>query len=151
MPEYQPFEAPVLREPEMTLTQAKEAVAQKTAPRVSEESIKAKIKSVDYLPDGQLTICKITMQNGFMVIGHSAPASPENYDYQVGKRYAYENAFRQLWQLEGYLLRETLALDHRHGLMPGTTADEQRHELRQKLEDGKPFELPEDAAKKFDV
>jgi hypothetical protein len=36
--------------------------------------------------------------------GKAAPASPENFDPEVGKRYAYEDAFRELWPLEGYVL-----------------------------------------------
>jgi hypothetical protein len=44
--------------------------------------------------------------------GFSAPASPENYDEEVGKRYAYDNAFKPLWQLEGYLLREQLFIQY---------------------------------------
>jgi len=98
-----------MHEPSLSLDQAKEIVATKTAPRVTENGIKDKIESVDYLHHGQLTIAIITMSNGFMVHGVSAPASPENFDPEVGKRYAFDNAFKQLWQLEGYLLREKLA------------------------------------------
>lgn len=96
-------------EPTPTLDEAKAVVATKTAPRVTEESIKSRIAHVQYLLHGQLTIAIITMQNGFMVHGVSAPASPSNYDAAVGERYAYDNAFKQLWQLEGYLLRERLS------------------------------------------
>jgi hypothetical protein len=96
-------------EPKLSLTDAQEVVATKTAPRVTEASIKDRIASVDYLYQGQLTIAIITMGNGFMVHGVSAPASAANFDAEVGKRYAFDNAFRQLWQLEGYLLRERLA------------------------------------------
>jgi hypothetical protein len=96
----------------MSLEQAKATVATKTLPRVTEESITARISDVFYIGHNHLTICVITMQNGFMVHGVSAPASLGNYDAEVGKRYAYENAFRQLWQLEGYLLRDAL---HREG------------------------------------
>jgi len=95
-------------EPKLSLDEAKAVVAAKTAPRVTEESIKSRIKDVDYIYHAQLTICIITMVNGFMVNGVSAPASPSNYDLEVGKRYAYDNAFKQLWPLEGYLLRESL-------------------------------------------
>lgn len=49
-----------------------------------------------------LTLCIIVMKNGFSVIGTSAPMSPRNYDPQVGKLNAYENAFRQLWPLMAY-------------------------------------------------
>ena len=96
-------------EPELSLDQAKAVVATKTAPRVTEESIKAKIDKVEYILHVRFTIAIITMKNGFMVSGVSAPASPTNYDKAVGERYAYDNAFKQLWQLEGYLLREQLS------------------------------------------
>ena len=96
-------------EPSLTLDEAKAVVATKTAPRVTEESIKAKIADVSYITRDIMTIAIITMRNGFMVHGISAPASPANYDQAVGERYAYDNAFKQLWQLEGYLLREQLS------------------------------------------
>jgi hypothetical protein len=101
-------------EPTITLDEAKAIVATKTAPRVTEDSIKAKIKAVEYHEIEGLatstvgTLCVITMLNGWMSTGFSAPASPENFDQEVGRRYAYDNAFKQLWQLEGYLLREDL-------------------------------------------
>lgn len=95
--------------PELTLEQAQAAAAAKTAPKVTVESITEKIAGVNYLADGQLTIAVITMRNGFKVIGKAAAASPENHDPAIGQRYAYEDAFRQLWPLEGYLLREQLA------------------------------------------
>ena len=56
-----------------------------------------------------LTVCILVMQNGFTVIGKSAPASPENFDAEKGRRFAYEDAIKQLWPLEGYLLRSRLA------------------------------------------
>ena len=102
-------------EPTLSLDEAKAVVASKTAPRVTEESIKAKIEYVEYQsvgPEGgQLTgtLCIITMKNGWLSTGFSAPADPRNYDFEVGKRYAYDNAFKPLWQLEGYLLRDTLS------------------------------------------
>jgi hypothetical protein len=95
-------------EPILTLEEAKAVVSTKTAPRVTEESIKAKIRDVDYLSEALTTICMITMQNGFRFIGHSTPADARNYDSQVGQRYAYDNAFKQIWSHEGYLLREKL-------------------------------------------
>jgi hypothetical protein len=98
-------------EPELSLDEAKAVVATKTAPRVTEESIRARISNVSYVLRDQLTICIITMENGWLSTGVSAPASPENYDAEVGKRYAFDNAFKPLWQLEGYLLRQRLFED----------------------------------------
>jgi hypothetical protein len=98
-------------EPTVSLGQAKAIVETKTAPRVTEDSIKARIKCVDYLriEGTTLTICTITMVNGFTFVGKSASASPENFDVEVGKRYAYEDAFKPIWSHEAYLLREQLA------------------------------------------
>ena len=97
--------------PALSLAEAEGVVATKTAPRVTKESIEAKIASVEYLRHGLLTICVITMRNGWKQAGQTASASPENHDYEVAKRYAYENAFRPIWELEGYLLREKLRLE----------------------------------------
>lgn len=58
---------------------------------------------------GLLTVCIVVMKNGFTVIGKSAPASPENFNAELGKRFAYEDAIRQLWPLMGYALKDKLA------------------------------------------
>ena len=87
-----------------------ESAAVAVAPRVSLESIKAKIVWVDYgVHDDILTLCILKMQNGFYIVGESAPASPENFNAELGRKFAYENAIRQLWKLEGYSLRDRLA------------------------------------------
>lgn len=98
-------------EPTMTTDQANEAIAKKTAPKVTKESIEARINSVSHLHHDQLSICIIQMKNDFRVTGESAPASPENYDVAIGERLAYDAAFRKLWAFEGYLLREKLYQD----------------------------------------
>ena len=97
-----------MTEPTMTLDQAQTKVVTLTFPKVTKESIEAKIADTRYLFDGVLTICIIEMENGFKATGKAAPASPENFDPEVGKRYAYEDAFRSLWPVEGYLLCETI-------------------------------------------
>jgi hypothetical protein len=60
-------------------------------------------------PDTFLTLCMLTLRNGFTVIGESACASPENFNAEIGQRVARENARAKIWVLEGYLLRERLA------------------------------------------
>jgi hypothetical protein len=83
------------------------------APRVTEESINAKIDHHSFLvvPMGptKITVCFILMRNGFVFVGKAAPASPENYREVIGRTYAYDDAFRQIWAHEGYLLREKMA------------------------------------------
>ena len=96
-------------EPVITLDEAQERLKSAVAPRVTEESIKEKIVDVKYWHHGITTICIITMRNGFRFTGTSTPAHANNYDSIIGERYAYDNAFRQIWTHEGYLLRETLS------------------------------------------
>ena len=55
-----------------------------------------------------LTFCVIVLKNGFTVTGESACASPENFDAEIGKKIAYDNAREKIWLLEGYLLKEKL-------------------------------------------
>lgn len=55
-----------------------------------------------------LTICILVTSSGFVVIGKSAPASPENFDEEKGRTFAYEDAVRQLWPLMGFALKEKL-------------------------------------------
>lgn len=94
----------------------------KTAPRLTPDHIDAQIVSevcgrasdlfdhVPHSPELQcLTICILTLKNGFTVVGKSACASPTNYDADLGYKIAREDARKQIWVLEGYLLRSKLA------------------------------------------
>ena len=60
-------------------------------------------------PLGLLTFCVLVLRNGFTVIGHSACASPENFNAEIGRRIARENAEREVWPLLGFRLRDELA------------------------------------------
>lgn len=80
------------------------------APRLTPELIDAAIAGESYhVFDGsQLTVCCLTLRNGFTVTGESACASPENFDAELGRKIARKNAREKIWQLEGYLLKERL-------------------------------------------
>lgn len=82
-----------------------------SAPRVTPADIDAAITAETYhrFPGTTLTICALTLRNGFIVTGESAAASPENFDESMGKRIARESARNKIWPLEGYLLRERLS------------------------------------------
>ena len=56
-----------------------------------------------------LTFCVLVLRNGFTVTGESACASPENFDAEVGRRIARQNAVQKIWPLLGYELRTKLA------------------------------------------
>lgn len=99
-----------------------------TAPRVTPDDIEANIASEHYFtasqgvmgvdmcyePNNQpkalelLTFCVLVLQNGFTVTGESACASPENFDAEIGRKIARENAKQKLWPLMGYALKAAL-------------------------------------------
>lgn len=56
-----------------------------------------------------LTFCVLVLRNGFMVTGESACASPENFDAEIGRRIARQNAVQKIWPLLGFQLRTKLA------------------------------------------
>ena len=105
-----------------------------TAPRVTPADIDANINSEHYFTahqgvfhddavqiyhdesafDGDgplrlLTFCVLVLRNGFTVTGESACASPENFDAELGRKIARQNAVQKLWPLMGYALKERLA------------------------------------------
>ena len=56
-----------------------------------------------------LTFCVLVLRNGFTVTGESACASPENFNAEIGRRIARENAVARVWPLLGFRLRDKLA------------------------------------------
>lgn len=81
------------------------------APRLTPEHIDACITAEAFhvFPGTTLTVCALTLRNGFVVTGTSAAASPANFDPVIGQDIARRNARERIWELEGYLLREKLA------------------------------------------
>ena len=74
------------------------------------EHIQSKIKSESYivLPDGRSTLCMLVMENGFTIKGLSACVDQANFDMNMGRKIALEDAIRQIWPLEGYLLAQRI-------------------------------------------
>ena len=101
-----------------------------TAPRVTPADIEANIADEAYFTAFQgaraaghqpqtdrtgmalclLTFCVLVLKNGFTVTGESACASPENFDAELGRKIARQNAVQKIWPLMGYALKERLAL-----------------------------------------
>lgn len=81
------------------------------APRLSPTMIGEQIISEAFyvFPNTTMTVCCLTLRNGYCVVGTSAAASPENFDKIIGERISRDNARNQIWALEGYLLRSKLA------------------------------------------
>ncbi len=80
------------------------------ARRITPGMLDAEIAAEDYhvFPGSCLTICALTMQNGFVVTGESAYAIPANFDAEIGRKIARENARQKLWPLLGFRLRDQL-------------------------------------------
>lgn len=95
----------------------------KTAPRVTPADIEANIAGEYYFTAGEacprttpehfqamdlLTFCVLVLKNGFTVTGESACASPENFDAEIGRKIARQNAIQKIWPLMGYELKQRL-------------------------------------------
>ena len=80
------------------------------APRLTPDAIDAAIAGEQYhvFEGTTLTVCCLTLKNGYTVTGESAAASPENFDREIGQKIARQNAREKIWGLEGYLLRQKL-------------------------------------------
>ena len=103
-----------------------------TAPRVTPADIEANIARTEYFTAAQgvygremddsesvsdpsthgslnlLTFCVLVLKNGFTVTGESACASPENFDSEMGRKIARQNAVSKVWPLLGFELRNKL-------------------------------------------
>lgn len=91
---------------------ASAAVVKNPATRVSLESMEAKVVGEEYMNPmsaPHMTICVITLANGFLLVGKTAPTDPANFDRDLGKQFAREDAMRQMWPMEAYLMRERLS------------------------------------------
>lgn len=55
-----------------------------------------------------LTFCVLVLRNGFTVTGESACVSPENFNAEIGRKIARQNAVAKMWPLMGYELRSRL-------------------------------------------
>lgn len=93
-----------------------------TAPAVTKALIESKIKGISYyhFEGTTVTVCLLTLENGFTVLGESACASKENFREDLGRNLALEDAKDKIWKLEGYLLRQNLFMaESMTGFPPG--------------------------------
>jgi len=97
--------------PVISDTQAAEILSGLEAPRITLEYMESRIAQKEFIiPDSAptLTICLLKLDNGFFSVGMSAPASTENYNQELGRKYSYENALRDLWGKFGFALSEKI-------------------------------------------
>ena len=82
------------------------------ASRVSTERVEGVIVAEQYyvFPGTTLTVCALTLVNGHTVIGENACVSVEGWDVGRGRIESRKRAVDKIWELEGYALRERLAV-----------------------------------------
>jgi len=84
-----------------------------THPRVTIADVEAEIACVQYLNPAtapQLTIAVVTLRNGYVVTGESAPADVRNFNESLGQRLALDHAKGKIWPLLGFRLRDIKCL-----------------------------------------
>lgn len=104
--------------------------------RVTYDGLKANIKKVQHIvvPDTMLTICIITLQNGFTVTGESACADPSMFNQEIGERISQDNAEKKIWPLMGYALRQEMYEVEKNTGEPETHLTRLRREQQQLAE-----------------
>jgi hypothetical protein len=70
-------------------------------------AVEEKVDEIEYIHHGVLTICVMKADNGFYVVGHSAPVDPSEYDREIGEHYAHKMAFDKLVGHEAYYQKES--------------------------------------------
>ncbi|MBD2489030.1 Gp49 family protein [Aulosira sp. FACHB-615] len=79
--------------------------------RVTPEQIAALLDSAEtqeHVFWSKELVVSYKLSNGFTICGRGACVDPANFDIEIGRRVARENAENQLWQLEGYVLQNKL-------------------------------------------
>ena len=67
-----------------------------------------KVDDGDLEPLELLTFCVLVLKNGFTITGESACASPENFNAEIGRKIARQNAVNKIWPLLGFSLRDAI-------------------------------------------
>jgi hypothetical protein len=75
---------------------------------VTEKLVNSKIKEEQYFNNGKTTVCILVLENGFNVVGTSGVVDIEYFDEDMGKEYAKEKALDKVWELEAYVLQNSI-------------------------------------------
>lgn len=76
------------------------------------------VEQIDHLIDdaatlettfwGKEVVISYKLRCGFTLLGRGACVDPANFDIEIGRKVARQDAVNQLWELEGYLLQNRL-------------------------------------------
>ena len=63
----------------------------------------------EYVAFNKIMLHVYKLPSGFVVVGKAACVDPENFRFDIGRKICRENAIDQLWELEGYLLQNSIS------------------------------------------
>lgn len=74
---------------------------------LTKDDLKALVVKEYYhrIPDSTVTVCALTLKNGFVVVGDSACIDPRKFDEEIGRQVAFDDAIEKVWELEGYRMK----------------------------------------------
>lgn len=83
------------------------------------ELISKWVEDIEYLDwqdtDEVKTHCRLTLKDGYQVIGTSVCFDPIDYDNELGKFYAFEDALRYLRVIHGFMEHHVLTKERKSG------------------------------------
>ena len=107
--------------------------------KLTKEFLESEIGNVEYVRIGEKTThCTITTKSGFTFTGESACVDPNNFDRELGEKFAYEQAFEKMWMPYGFWLHKALA-DHDNRLQP--PSDDNKIEAQDVIPEGATFDF----------
>ena len=78
---------------------------------VTTEMVEAEIESSQFhhFRDTTVTVCCLTLKNGFTVVGKSACANPKNFEVMLGQQLAYDDEKQQVYSYLGFRLCDEMS------------------------------------------
>ena len=107
--------------------------------KLTKEFLESEIERAEYnRMTSTITHCTIVTKSGFTFTGESACVDPNNYNKELGEKFAYENAFEKMWMPYGFWLHKALA-DHDNRLQP--PSDDNKIEAQDVIPEGATFDF----------
>lgn len=79
--------------------------------KMENSDLESRIKSCTFtiLPSGKTTVCELTLQNGFSVVGTSSCLDVKNFDKELGEKCALKDAKRKAFDLVAYEMQTEIS------------------------------------------
>lgn len=89
--------------------------------RITIEDAEGMVKATAFcrFPGTNMTVCCLTLQNGFAVTGESSCIRDEHFDEELGRKYARQMAIEKVLMLEGFRLKDAIFVEGEMNLVKG--------------------------------